>query len=150
MISNLFKAHYFVIQILGAAMIFKFFADYLMTQEFNLNSALEEIENKHKIQEQINKTLIRRNDELKTFSYIMSHDLQAPIRTINSFCGLIRRKVEFTEGAHEDYFKYIQNSSKQMEELIKDLLLFHKIDQEEIALQEVNINDIIPSITSLY
>lgn len=65
------------------------------------------------------------NEELKTFSYAVSHDLKAPLVTIGGFSR--RLLVRYTNSLDEKgrrYLAMINASSIRMEQLIKDLLDF--------------------------
>jgi light-regulated signal transduction histidine kinase (bacteriophytochrome) len=95
--------------------------------------------------ERANKKLLRSNDELRQFAYVASHDLQEPLRSITSFCGLL--KAEYSErlgGSADEYIDRIINSAKRMKQLITDLLCYARVDcDEEIEFQEVSLDDIV-------
>lgn len=87
------------------------------------------------------KELKRSNIELEQFANIVCHDLQAPLRNIAQFTGLIKKDYE--EGMDEKmrgYFAHVENSSKNMQELIKDLFDYSKVSIEKAEFEEVDCN----------
>ena len=77
-----------------------------------------------------NKRLEFTNGELKKFAYIASHDLKAPLRSIGSFTGLLRRRYgnQFDETA-EEYMRFIIEGAKRMDQLLNDLLAYSNIEK---------------------
>ncbi|QDV37481.1 sensor histidine kinase [Tautonia plasticadhaerens] len=71
----------------------------------------------------INDELSRKNTELDEFSYVISHDLQEPVRTLIAFSGFLRQ--EYTDRLDEqaiEYLDYLTEASSRMRTLIQDLL----------------------------
>lgn len=67
--------------------------------------------------------LERSNAELKQFAYIASHDLQEPLRTITSFCQLLRDECHGKLSTHADeYLRFLTDAARRMTALIKALL----------------------------
>src|SRR5690606_34229437 len=58
------------------------------------------------------------NKELEQFAYIASHDLQEPLRKIQTFSEIIQRNLKADESIHI-YFDKIRSSVKRMSMLIK-------------------------------
>lgn len=139
----------FLIQILGFTLAFNHFVNYLEAQDQSLDKVISNLENSERTQKTLANSLRSKNQELKTFTNIMTHDLKSPIRTINTFSGLIRKKLDFEDSSIEDYFKYIQKSATQMEVLISDLLLYANIEQEEHEPEYIDLQKILLSIKEL-
>src|SRR6266536_269078 len=90
--------------------------------------------NGHSVNLQEMETVIRENEELKDqlakliaemnhFTYIVSHDLQAPLRTITGFMELLEKR--YADKLDDNAKKYIDFGVKgtaRMKELIADLL----------------------------
>lgn len=80
------------------------------------------------------------NRELEAFSYSVSHDLRAPLRTLDGFSGALLADYQSQldqQGKH--YLTHIQNASRQMGQLIDDLLNLSRIARHEVKLEQVNL-----------
>ncbi len=73
--------------------------------------------------------LIAANKELQSFAYVSSHDLQEPLRKIQTFTNRIIDKESATlSETGRDYFQRIQGAAKRMQTLIEDLLAFSRVN----------------------
>lgn len=89
-----------------------------------------------------NKELERSNSELEQFAFIASHDLQEPLRKIQTFTSII--EDENIEGTRRiDYVKKINAASARMSELIRNVLDFSKVRLVKPEFEEVNLNTVI-------
>ncbi|SPF38579.1 PAS/PAC sensor signal transduction histidine kinase (fragment) [Syntrophobacter sp. SbD1] len=69
--------------------------------------------------------LQRLNEELQDFTFVASHDLQEPLRKIQTFCDMARmRCAPVLDSTSNDYLDRIVNSANRMRQLLKDLLQF--------------------------
>jgi signal transduction histidine kinase len=82
--------------------------------------------------EQLNEELSGANEELKAFTYSASHDLRAPLRTMNSMSTLLLETLpENTDPEARQFATRIQNGAYRMNQLLDDLLAysaFYKLD----------------------
>ncbi|WP_234733735.1 sensor histidine kinase [Tellurirhabdus bombi] len=89
------------------------------------------------------------NEELERFAFVASHDMQEPLRKIQSFGFLIRDKYEPALGEDGGIFlgKILQ-SAERMSKMIKDLLNFSRISNKQEPFQPVDLNDVFGGILS--
>ncbi len=87
------------------------------------------------------------NEELERFAFIASHDLQEPLRKIQSFAGLITERNKLTlEGESGLFMTKIVSSADRMSRMIKDLLSFSRVSSQNEGFQTVCLNDIISRV----
>ena len=84
------------------------------------------------------------NKELEAFSYSVSHDLRAPLRHIDGFTEMLARNGGASlSQSNRDLLKVISDSSKQMGQLIDDLLTFSRTGRAELKLMPVEMNGFV-------
>lgn len=89
------------------------------------------------------------NKELESFSYSVSHDLRAPLRSIDGFSNKIMKDYgDLFDDQAKDYFMRVKNASQHMGHLIDDLLKLARISRIELHLDEINLSSIAQSIAS--
>ncbi len=91
--------------------------------------------------------LKKANAELERFAYICSHDLQEPLRTINSFAQLLQKHLdESRDPKTEKYLKFIIEGSMRARDLIVDVLEYSRLDFELEKHSYVDVNSVISTI----
>jgi PAS domain S-box-containing protein len=81
------------------------------------------------------------NKELEAFSYSVSHDLRAPLRSILGFGNfLMAENAEQLNAEGKTRLHRILNAGKRMEALIDDLLNLSRVSRQEIRRQEVDLS----------
>ena len=89
------------------------------------------------------------NSELETFSYTVSHDLQAPLRSMNGFSqALFEDYPDRLDDQGKEYLKFIQESSKRMTQMIEDILRLSRITRSELKKIKVNLSDLAESVAA--
>jgi PAS domain S-box-containing protein len=89
------------------------------------------------------------NQELEAFSYSVSHDLRAPLRSINGFARILSEDFGPTlnEEGNRQIGKIIVNANR-MGRLIDDLLSFSRLGKKEIKKGEVMLDDFVREIAN--
>ncbi len=85
------------------------------------------------------------NKELLAFTYISSHDLQEPLRKIQTFVSIILENEKLTENGKYN-FQRMQLSAGRMQLLIDDLLAFSRIATTELKFEETEISKILEDV----
>lgn len=94
--------------------------------------------------EQKNIDLENMNKELQSFAYISSHDLQEPLRKINTFIALIlENDLDKLSQKSKTYFEKIQKATARMKTLINDLLKYAHTKVDERKFEQTDINELI-------
>jgi signal transduction histidine kinase len=76
--------------------------------------------------------LAQANADLQQFAFAASHDLQEPLRTVNSFTQLLlQRHISDSNEQARQYADYIRTGVKRMEALLRDLLLYSRAIHEK-------------------
>ncbi|MGE5393142.1 MAG: PAS domain S-box protein [Candidatus Saccharibacteria bacterium] len=87
------------------------------------------------------------NKELEAFSYSVSHDLRAPLRSIDGFSNKILKDYgTLFDDQAKDYFSRVMNASRHMGHLIDDLLKLARISRMELHPEEINLTEIARNI----
>jgi signal transduction histidine kinase len=90
-----------------------------------------------------------KNQELETFAYTASHDLQEPLRMITSFLNRLETKY----GSHLDdkgkqYIFYAVDGAHRMKQVILDLLEYSRVGKENISKEEIDVQTIVEEALS--
>jgi len=94
-----------------------------------------------------NTELQHMNKELEAFTYVSSHDLQEPLRKIQTFASHILEKenANISESG-KNYFRLMQSSAARMQTLIHDLLVFSRLSALDRKFEITDLNIIIAEV----
>lgn len=99
--------------------------------------------------EQRNSELTAINKELESFSYSVSHDLRAPLRSIDGFSqALLEDYFDQLDSTAQDYLHRIRNATQRMGDLIDALLSLSRVMRSELHLESVNLSTMARSISA--
>ena len=91
--------------------------------------------------------LIIANKELLAFTYISSHDLQEPLRKIQTFVTIILENENKNLSEKGKYnFKRMQLAAGRMQQLIDDLLAFSRINTTDHKFEKTDLNLIVEEV----
>ncbi|HEX9958584.1 MAG TPA: PAS domain-containing protein, partial [Fibrella sp.] len=90
-----------------------------------------------------NHLLSRSNESLQQFAYIASHDLQEPLRKIQTFGALLETEYGSQLGEGVDYLKRMQASAGRLSALVQDLLTFSRIATQRDIDQPTYLHEVV-------
>lgn len=93
----------------------------------------------------LNNTLTKRNETLQQYTYITSHDLKEPLRSITSFSQLLKRDIQKEQPSVDrqlEYISFIENSSKTLFEITDSLKTYTEVSVQEIKKEESKIEEV--------
>ncbi|MEQ8825419.1 MAG: CheR family methyltransferase [Filomicrobium sp.] len=98
-----------------------------------------------------NAELNRMNENLEQFTYIVSHDLRAPLRAIRNSAQWMEEDAEdkFSEDL-QNHLTRLRSQAARLSDMLRDLLQYSKLGSEEQALERIDmerlVRDILPLI----
>jgi PAS domain S-box-containing protein len=89
------------------------------------------------------------NKELEAFSYSVSHDLRAPLRSMDGFSqALLEDYGNKLDDQGKDYIRRVRAASQRMSQLIDDLLNLSRITRAEMHYEKVNLTALAKAIAA--
>ena len=95
----------------------------------------------------LNENLLRSNRELEQFAYITSHDLQEPLRKIQTFVDLIERNPS-DEASLKRYLEKITSCASRMSLLITDVLSYSRLIRTDERMVDTDLNKVLETVKS--
>jgi light-regulated signal transduction histidine kinase (bacteriophytochrome) len=119
-------------QLIGAVLVFSDISQRLANEELH--------------QEHLRK-LMQVNAELEEFSFVASHDLQEPMRTLSSYCDFLQEDLgaQVSERVAKD-LRYIREAADRMRCLIIGLLELSRVGRMEIVEAPVSLDDCLQDV----
>ena len=94
------------------------------------------------------------NQELKAFSYMVSHDLRNPLTVIKGMSSLLKRQYELPGREVNDrekfYIEHICEAGDRMEQIIDDLMLLSQVKQQDLNVTPVNVSNLARKIVKQF
>jgi DNA-binding response OmpR family regulator len=93
--------------------------------------------------------LRRKNAELEAFSYSVSHDLRAPLRSIDGFSKALLEDFSAELPAQaQEYLGRVRSAAKRMGELIDDLIELSRVERSELRRERVDVSRIATDVAA--
>ena len=158
-LSNLSPRMYIVPTLVGGLFGYVLAKVRVLQQKLQTNlQALEkrerQLEQEVRERKEIEKILLEKqtrleevNRDLEAFSYSVSHDLQAPLRSINGFSEILLEECQksISEDAYNNLIR-INAASKKMSQLVKALLGLSRASQHVIVKEEIDFSEMVKQI----
>jgi K+-sensing histidine kinase KdpD len=103
----------------------------------------------HKNLEEKNSRLLALNKEMEEFVYIISHDLQTPLASIEGYIGLIKSEMANLLQENNDlntYIMRIEENCKNTFHFIRRLLSFIKLNDSTLSIQEFDPSSVVDEV----
>jgi light-regulated signal transduction histidine kinase (bacteriophytochrome) len=84
------------------------------------------------------------NKELEAFTYSVSHDLRAPLRSIDGYCRMIEEDLgDKLDEVGKRLFNVVRSSSLKMGILIDDLLAFSRLGRQPMSARHIDMHSLV-------
>lgn len=89
------------------------------------------------------------NRELEAYTYSVSHDLRAPLRSVSGFAkAMVEDYADRLDDQGRDFLVRIHNGSERMDRLINDLLHLSRISRQEIAFGRADLSTVATTLVA--
>jgi len=97
-----------------------------------------------------NRVLKSTNEELQSFAYVASHDLQEPLRKIQTFGKRLQeRSADQIDDHAADYIRRMMSASERMGILIEDLLEYSRVNSRGKELQPTSMDMVMQRVLNM-
>ena len=97
------------------------------------------------------KLLQASNEWLEHFAYVASHDLQEPLRMVNSYLGLLKKNYDpLLDEKGKKYISYAANGATRMRQIITDLLEFSRVGKTINVPENIHLNKLVNEVLQLF
>jgi light-regulated signal transduction histidine kinase (bacteriophytochrome) len=122
----------------------------LLNSQAALLNLVEDIHEKSSQLQKNKEKLEAKNKELETFTYSVSHDLKAPLRGIDGYSRLLEELYsDKLTGEGPRFIQSIREGTKQMNQLIEDLLAYSRLERSIFRFAKIKIRELIETVLLL-
>lgn len=86
------------------------------------------------------------NEEMRSFSYSVSHDLRAPLRSVEGFATLLLESADSLDAKQKDYLTRIRVAAQRMSDLIDGLLRLSRLSRAVLIRERVDVTAIAKAV----
>ncbi|RIL08576.1 MAG: hypothetical protein DCC75_08530 [Proteobacteria bacterium] len=89
------------------------------------------------------------NRDLRDFSYMISHDLRAPLVTIKGMVRAIEDELKSSPqvvASISEYLNYVRNAADRLDQLVSSVLEYSRISNLEVKLEPVDLNQVLGDV----
>lgn len=95
--------------------------------------------------------LLELNTELETFSYSVSHDLRAPLRSIETYARILcDDHAEHLVPEARNYLQRIAKNAERMDRLMQDVLTFSRIARADVNVAPLDLDELLLDVIDQY
>ena len=122
-------------------------AIWTVTLRRSVSRATRDLATAFQVIEVSNNKLRRSNSDLEEFAYVAAHDLQEPLRKIQSFGQLIQHdQAENLDDRGKEYFSMMTDAANRMQRLIADLLSYSRVASRSEPFKKVSLKKIYDDV----
>jgi signal transduction histidine kinase len=98
-----------------------------------------------------NQALVATVEELEGYSYSISHDMRAPLRSMQGFSQILLEECEGQlSPEHQSFLRKINSGALRLDRLIQDVLNYSLVSRSKFKLQPVDLDQLIRDIIEQY
>jgi signal transduction histidine kinase len=119
--------------------------------EMRVKERTSELEGSNKTLVEYSKKLQKLNEELQDFAFAAAHDLQEPLRKIQTFCDMVmNRCAPVLDGTGKEYMDRVVSSAGRMRQLLRDLLEFSRVTMKVESLKEIDLGRVVREAADVF
>ena len=117
--------------------------------ESEAKNLIEILDSYNRLLQETNRLLKQSNADLENYTYVVSHDLKAPLRAIRSFSAFLLEDYSGKiDERGQDYLNRVAKAAENMNALIDDLLLLSRVGRKFTKVERVDLNDLLEEVIS--
>jgi len=118
-----------------------------MIEEAKLNGANDQLAIACPSYEELTRKLEELTKEMNQFAYIVSHDLQAPLRTVTGFLELLeKRHGDKLDASARQFIDHAIKGASKMRMLVFDLLEYSRLNTAKREMLPLDLNDVVKEV----